>query len=301
MKNTAKTISALALAVATLGCTAVTALASNMAKMTPTVISTKETYYTCEQVEDLFEEEYGYRPNVVCDMRYFEKVDDAVWVYVLEDWCNADCWYVEPTRVNGEWLLSKTEWKNFTSENQEQLAANSAYAAKAKYLNLHDLNEEFEEMLDYDAEVYLLNASIQDGTPCFNVYFDHLGGERYSIDAGVIDGEYVVSEKVFQMFCEENPETTEAELMALEDVVSEFEWMLDYEPTVTTQDDCIELEFEHLGGRTYTIDYITVVEGEVYTYWGAFDKFCEDYPETTAVPDFTLEELLNMLEFYYNR
>jgi hypothetical protein len=60
----------------------------------------------------------------------------------------------------------------------------------------------------------------------------------------------------------------------------------------------IEIAFEHLGGKSYFIDYVCEEGGEFLVTDKVFEMFLDENPETSYVLSLKMVELYRMIKFY---
>jgi hypothetical protein len=159
--------------------------------------------YSKYGIEQLFEDHYGYDVDCKINVHHGEQFSATL---IIHDYYNGCEYELDTILTTNGWRVTKQEWETFTTNNQ--LTDEVAYATeKVNWISISDLKEEFEARLGYCPEFDICRFS--DGTISIEIAFEHLGGKSYFIDYVCEEGgEFLVTDKVFEMFLDENPETS---------------------------------------------------------------------------------------------
>lgn len=184
-----------------------------------------EKWYTTEDVENLFFEEYGYDINVyACD--YWD-MDGVSVNFIVCDQYNGNEIEIDAVKCDdGNWYVLESGWLWFV-ENYE-LKEEKRYATKdVNYLSIEDIEAEFELMLDYVPEISIYEEN--EFLRSIEICFDHLGGKMYHIDYSFEkDGDVFVTDKVFENFLEKYPATTFVpKFTSLKQIIKMLEFYID--------------------------------------------------------------------------
>lgn len=277
---------------------------------TPEVIEPEEVWLYPEDVIDAFEKKLGYRPD-------YEEVE----------WLSRDFYSLlikfEHLGVEYEWraeFLGYEGWRinqsHFEETFREVCACYCVDTTNEVFYTPEDVEALFKETWKYDCKVYVNKYHTRHGMTADFIVCDYYNGCEIEIDAvGTKEG-WSITQENWEWFCENFDLEEESDYAnsnigwwTLDEIIEEFEYLLGYVPSFEIKQDSelewryiIRIDFEHLGGRSYWIEWGVISGQEVTVSDKIFQELLEENPEVTMLLDiYDEEELERMYAFYKAR
>lgn len=173
----------------------------------PGVDIDSDIFFDTNDIEELFEEKYGYEIDVyVCTYHHRDSISAD---FVVCDRFNGVEYEIDAVQTTEGWMVPEANWRWFI--NNYDLEDDVEYATgNIGWWELDEILEEFEYMLGYVPEFEVWQDPELEWYNTLDFEFEHIGGKNYSIEWTFMNrnGEILVSDKVFEEFLEENPEIT---------------------------------------------------------------------------------------------
>ncbi len=173
----------------------------------PGVDIDSDIFFDTSDIEELFDEKYGYEIDVyVCT---YHHPDSITADFVVCDRFNGVEYEIDAVQTTEGWMVPAANWRWFV--NNFDFTDDIEYATgNIGWWDLDEILEEFKYMLGYVPKFEIWQDPELEWYNTLDFEFEHLGGKSYSIEWTFMNrqGEIMVSDKVFEEFLEENPEIT---------------------------------------------------------------------------------------------
>jgi hypothetical protein len=284
-----------------------------------------EEFLDMGQVAELFVEEFGPGVRVTRQETYIK-------AFLIEDLIDTSNKFLLPVKEEG---LPVEVWEAFVIQFADEFTSvevlPGVYDSEATYwvygetvpcnwVHTNDFATMVEVLSDVQSEVFLTTEDVEElFIEKFErramVYESERQIKTFLLHDVYSGKEYLLPVKdeglpieVWEAFASkfEKDFTCEYDLLTERGIEIFFEEKLGYTPEIAVwhrgEDDVLlDIEFAHLGGMRYQIEavYSEELEECVLTE-EALEAFLDKNPECSVVPNFTWEQLINLLDFYHN-